>query len=543
MNRNHLFIFFVFLLLFIFVFSCLTFDGFFFYDDMMYMQYAYDVAHGNYHVTDQLHSNRFGVFLPIAILYYFFGVNDFSTLAWPFISVLFTIVILFFVFRKEDPEAGVFAILLTGLDFYTLFFSNKLYPDDIVTPFSLAGIAFLYKYRSSEKLIYPFIFVFFSITGFLVKATIIYAFAFFLLVLCIDLFKKRNLKFWMVSVISGLIICIFFFVLYKVNTGNYFFYLDSIETGLNQTPWSYYGKPLSVVIQRITIEPLAMIAASGFLIPVIISLPLSYRGRWKELFDFDQRGSFWFVCGMLMLFMFWFSSISLKYYSPIPAYPRMLLLCIPVFSVAAAFNLKRCIRERNYNLIFGALFILTALFSYFFIDKKISLIYFALGSFFIVFYFGWKYSTPLRFLFFFFPLLCILLIHPVVSILNPRSKTFHGEREIISRNLSSSINEKALVITDYRLSQSYVYYNKFVPLNNYQYVGYPRVRGGEFNDFRGKIYVLVSHDPEEYVTLYSNNIKIPDFIFSAPKTWKLIDCENKVCLYEVPDISDVTKYF
>lgn len=207
MNRKLLFVFFVFMLSFIGAFSYLTFDGFFFYDDMMYMQYAYDVAHGNYHVTDQLHSNRFGVFMPIAAFYYFFGVNDFSTLTWPFISVLFTVTILFFTFRKEDLEVGAFAILLAGLDFYTLYFSNKLYPDDIVMPFSLASAVFLYKYRSSGKLSHPFIFVLFSITGFLVKTTIIYAFAFFFLVLCIDLFRKKNLKFWVASVISDYHLC------------------------------------------------------------------------------------------------------------------------------------------------------------------------------------------------------------------------------------------------------------------------------------------------------------------------------------------------
>jgi hypothetical protein len=542
MNRKQLFIFFLFMLIFIGIFSFLTFDGFFFYDDLQYMRYAFDVAHGNYKATNQFHGNRFGIFVPVALLYYFFGVNDLSSLAWPFISVLSSITILFFTFRKEDPQVGAFAILLSGLDFYTLFFSNKLYPDDIVTPFSLAGIAILYKYRSSDKLLYPIIFVLFSIGGFLVKTTIIYTYIFFLLVLCNDLFRKKNLRFWTASIIFGLCIFIFYFVLYGIFTGNYLFYLDSIETGHNLSPWSYYGRPVSAVIQRITIEPFFMIVGVGFLIPIIISLPLSFRGRWKEFLDLDQKDSFWFVCGMLMLLMFWFSSTSLKYYSPIPAYPRMMLLCIPVFSVAAAFNLKRCTYEKKYNLIFGMLFILSALFSYYYVDTKISFIYFILGSFFLIFYFSWNYSSVFRFGFLFFPLLLILLIHPVVSILNPRSKMFKGEREIISRNLSSQ-EEKALVITDYRLSHSYFYYYKFLSPVNYKFTGYPKVRGGEFNDYKGKIYILVSHDPEEYFMLHNNTFKIPDFIFSAPKTWKLIDCENKVCLYEVSDISDVTKYF
>ncbi|MFL5729789.1 MAG: ArnT family glycosyltransferase [Cytophagaceae bacterium] len=541
MNRKYL-LFFICMLLFIGIFAVVTFDGFFFYDDMMYMQYAYDLVHGTYKVSDQLHSNRFAVFLPVAFFYSLFGVNDFSSLAWPFLSVLCTIAVLYFAFRKEDPVAGMFAIVLTGLDFYTLYFSNKLYPDDIVTPFSLLSLVLLYKYRSSPKLIYPFAFVLSALTGFLVKTTIIYTFVFFLIVFCIDLAGKRNLRFWLVSALSGFLIVVVYFLIYKAYTGKYLYYLDSIETGHNHSPWSYYGKPFSEILYRITAEPFLMMLSAGYMIPILLALPVSYGRRWKEIYDLRKRDSFWLVCGTVMLLMFWFSSTSLAYYSPIPAYPRMMLLCIPVFSVAASFNLQRCLLEKKYNMIFGLLFLAAALLSYFFADRKISLIYLILGTVFLFFFFTWAYVVRTRFTTFFFTMLIVLLVHPLVSVFNQRSDTFFGEKKIITKNLQVG-KGKALVITDYRLANSYVYYYRFSPPANYRFVSYPSVKKGELNSYRGTIYVIVNHNTDEYTMLYGGGYKIPDFIPAVPSGWKRIACENKVCLYQVADINDVVKCF
>src|SRR5690242_20680964 len=112
-----------------------AFDGLLFSDDFSYAFYAYKVSAGSFEWVNDIFGHRLGVFLPVAALYKLFGVNDFTTTIWPFVCYSSILITLFLVFHKEDKLVCAIALILSALSFYPILFSNKLFPDVIVSLF------------------------------------------------------------------------------------------------------------------------------------------------------------------------------------------------------------------------------------------------------------------------------------------------------------------------------------------------------------------------------------------------------------------------
>src|SRR6478609_466793 len=136
---------FILLCLFIILFWYKAYDGLYFFDDYAYARHAYKVSQGMFHFDHETYSHRIGLIFPVAFCYLLFGVNEFSTVLWPLCCVLLSVALIYRLLYKEFNATAAFAgAVFAGLDFYTIFFSNKLYPDTPVSFFILAAAYALY---------------------------------------------------------------------------------------------------------------------------------------------------------------------------------------------------------------------------------------------------------------------------------------------------------------------------------------------------------------------------------------------------------------
>src|SRR5690349_19310022 len=103
------------------IFYIKGFDGLIFSDDFSYASYAHQLAIGRFKLIDDLFNQRWGVFLPVSVLYRFFGVNDITTTLWPFLCYIGILSFLFFYFKK-DTLVCCLTLLLAGLNFYPIYF-------------------------------------------------------------------------------------------------------------------------------------------------------------------------------------------------------------------------------------------------------------------------------------------------------------------------------------------------------------------------------------------------------------------------------------
>src|SRR5437868_5938616 len=110
-------------------------EGFYFNDDYTYAELAGDVIHGKFSFKnlnpDLPGYHRFLVFGPVALSYKLFGISIYTTTLWPLLCTLGCLFLVYYLFKKEDSLLTVFALLLTGLQFHTLFLSTYLFPDNI----------------------------------------------------------------------------------------------------------------------------------------------------------------------------------------------------------------------------------------------------------------------------------------------------------------------------------------------------------------------------------------------------------------------------
>jgi 4-amino-4-deoxy-L-arabinose transferase-like glycosyltransferase len=78
-------------------------------DPVGYLQYAKQIAEGEFQLELHHYNTRFGITLPIAFLFMVFGINEATTVMWPFVC---SVVTLYLTFRIGTALVGTVAALL-----------------------------------------------------------------------------------------------------------------------------------------------------------------------------------------------------------------------------------------------------------------------------------------------------------------------------------------------------------------------------------------------------------------------------------------------
>ncbi|MFL5729725.1 MAG: ArnT family glycosyltransferase, partial [Cytophagaceae bacterium] len=224
---------------FVLIFWFAGFDGFYFYDDYQYSLDAFLFFKEKSVSSNDIFSHRLMVYIPVAIAYLLFGVNEFSTVLWPLLVSLASLWLVFFILRGKPWQPA--SIVLMGLSFYPLFFCNKLYPDSIVSFFCFLSVCILYKADEKKYFVTALAFALAVFCAFLSKETVIYFFPFYLILFISDLRRGYNKKFWVWTFVWTLSLSVIYFAFYKILTGSFFTRFYAIENGHYAFPLSYYS--------------------------------------------------------------------------------------------------------------------------------------------------------------------------------------------------------------------------------------------------------------------------------------------------------------
>lgn len=519
----------LFLIAFVVVFGFASFDGYYFYDDITYARYAFKLTQGQLILNEETFSHRLGLIVPTAVAYLAAGVNDFTTLWFPMGCTIGTLVAMAFMLYTRQPRLALWAVGLCTLDFYTIFFSNKLYPDVALTLAALLAVLSLYKRNHAWR--WSLLFSFANLWGFVCKETIVYLLPFYLLVALSDLKQRQNGTFWMRAFGIGIPLLIAYFGFYFVVKGNPLYRFQIIQEGHYVASYNYFHKPAAALIPRLTYEPLLMLIHSGMFIAVLPAVFALFRKRFWHFFQWDEA-LFWSRLAFGGLAMFWFFTTSFAYYNPNALFPRMILFLIPFFSIASAHVLQHLTARKTFILALA--FAAAALVSLQTGVRGMAIQYGVYAAGWLVTGLGLRYGKDTIFVRqqLFVPLLIsLLLIHPVFTMSKPSESGYVEEKRLIEKYLVP-MNQPVYVFTDNKLKNGFDYYYQFAPPASTHFLEFTDLPS--FDKQAGskiKRWVLINAHSIDY--LETAGIATPAFVRTIPNNWQLLAREGRVTLYEV----------
>lgn len=509
------------LIAFCVLFCILSFDGYYFYDDTTYAFYAYQFSKGTYQIsTNDIFAHRWGLIFPLALLYKIFGVNDFANVALPLLATLMSFS-LFWVWVKKlfpSPQKEI-AFALFALDFYTLFFANKLYPDVLLTTLVLGAIFLLWNRKNNFW--QAFFFIFLNFWGFLCKETIFFIAPFYICVCVYDLFKKQNIRFWIMVFITAIAIVTFYLGLYAYFTKNPFFRFSLIQQG--HTDYTQFRSE-GFLFERLTYAPLLMF--------VNTSLIIAFAGALTKVFVLSKKlqhfSNFTLGAFAISLLAFWLMPVDFEHYTPIYLLPRHILFLVPLGAVVSA----EAIQQKPFNIFTAMLMFFSAGIAWHTLGIKVAGLYVCVGVW-ILFFSKFKKEnfgrlgglSKLKIL----SLLAILVLHPIYTMLKPTETGYKYEKMLFKQHLNL-FQKPCVVLTDDKLISGHKWYFQFeVPqgvvfkhfedLNKVKQIPLPQ-------------YIILN----EYSIAYFEQIgkKFPEWVYNIPANWRKIASYDRVSLYEIP---------
>lgn len=539
----------------------MSFDGYYFYDDNDYINYAHQITTGKFQISNDIFPHRLGIILPLSALYAVFGFSDVATLALPLVCTLACVWALWRFFTPKNQTEniaqyatqntvwGIWTCIFFSLDFYTLFFANKIYPDVLLTLFVLGAVLVLFK-RNNETvnennniILASILFVLFNFLALISKEVIVYVLPFYVYVFVQDMRQKRNFSFWKWSIFLGILVLGAYFRAYYYHTGDFFYRFRSIENGRYEAVSSYFDKPIAVLLARLTYEPIIMFINGTTMIVFAGALPSFWRVFRQVLIKENNFASghahlsnnietyFTWLC-MSILACFWFGSTSLEVYNPIGLFPRMILFIVPFLAVLAGLNFQKISKNQKYQYFFGGIFLFSGVIAWQTVGLKIAFIYFLL-SFWIGFYeiISKIISKTERFAFFnketlfMFGFVLIMLIHPIFSMLKLTETGYNAQKTFLQdyfsegKNLNKNQkNDQIIIFSDETTKNGENIYFDFKKPANISFKRYSDTLS--IIKTTSKYYVLVNDFSVEKLQ-------------NIPTNWKKIIEKNNIKLYQI----------
>lgn len=313
-------------------------------DDIAYAKNAFDIANGNFEIHAHPFSNRIGLIIPVAIVYKLFGVNEYTSIVYPFLcsiahSILtFVSGTLFFNFR-----VGIFAMLLMLFLPLDIVYATLLMPDLPASTFiSICSIIFLYcekKYVKWENLLY-FISGLSLGWAYLIKEDSLFFITFLIIYMIIFLFKRKAKFSWIYLMFGILVPIITECAYYFFKTGDVFYRIYGIETIHNVSVWSgisYHGYSL---LKRMFFELLNVLLQnrlfSFYFFLVFACIVLFFLEK-------NKKGALWyFVLWFGIMFLnLNFCSTSLMSYNLLQVVDRYIYLLLYPAIILLAYYLDK----------------------------------------------------------------------------------------------------------------------------------------------------------------------------------------------------------
>ncbi len=385
-------------------------------DDFCYAAHAHNFLHQPFHLTYNKFQNRLGVYLPTAFFFWIFGISANTVSLWPLLASCMTIVAVYFmVYRITDAKIATFSALLIASNTLQITYSIALFPDLIVSFYSILGILLLYAGREAKNnLFHALAFPIVLLAGLFTKETILLSTPFILTIFIIDFIKKEHLHFWKKMLPFAVFCILVFFAFYGIMTGDSLHRLKSMQDFKNNS--------------LITDDDARMLKATfpnniflwlngemGYVFLLIFSLP-----AFITLYSIKNKFLFYITLYSLLLFVEYLVLFHHPKYGPVFLQDRIWMLMIAPLSIVAGITVYKTSRTMLYTMMF--LFLLYSILNISSVSMTRESLYISLPMMLtLILFFERKFKKNLR-LFMALPLV-ILYLNFVYGNSNYRSMT------------------------------------------------------------------------------------------------------------------------
>lgn len=454
------------LLIFIIIvilFHIFGYTGHFGFDDLHYAELANDLINGQFNVEDH-YAYRLPVILFTSLFYLIFGISDLASSLPAMLVTITILVIVFNILRQNGLMTIITGLSLVTFSHWFLFYSDKLMPDIYVALSVVSALAVIhhYKYKSGRSRIFlhAILLAFSLLFGFMAKGTIVLIIPLLLFLVITDILLKRDLKFWLHSMVAGVAMLAAYLLLIRIFTGDMMKRFEAIAGNSYLNLCSYDRQPPVVLLKRIFFGFFELSVYQAFVTGLIFVVASLIQKKVRVYFRFNDSFSFFLVSALILFLSSSFMTISLHSYAPMCLDPRHYLFLVPVTSIPAAKIISDFTESgKSATRIISLLFVVTII-SFFLPGGTSWKLYLPLLSLFSIWLFPGirsKYSHLFTALF-----VAILLVIPVDMIRYASGVKYREQREIVTGQLLEK-NTDCRVITDEVQKRLLVYYSHFDP--------------------------------------------------------------------------------
>ena len=454
-------------------------------DDLAYTELAYHASQGNFTYPYTIFTVRWLVYLPTALMYYLFGVSDFTTLFFPVtISILSVFFVYSIVKRETDEDTGVIASIIYSLIPVVLIYSSFIQVTPYIEFTMLGSIFFLQLGVRHDRWYYYFLSGLFiglitmtRITGlFIVPLLIVY------------LFLKRGFNFKSILYLAmmGIIAFIPLIVQGLVYLNSYhqdFFHrlevsrqaveIQNMTQGMDAKALLFYLKTMFV---RDGFADFIFYGFAGFLFIPAVAYTLIYKVKKAYLF------LIWYAYLFLMMT---FMPASLDPYTPLIRNIRYgIVLTAPLVSVVAVALQDLALRKKWFRWL------------------SIGVFAFIMGT---CLFYSWGISMHY----------------------NSRS---HQQSEAVTRVLNE-YSDSTLYLADLNIHRRINYYS------GYKFKDYKIIQSIKQITRPGYFLILkLGYHPDRYRI---QKEKLKRWVEDTPESWEFIGDLDYFYLYKVPAYKDM----
>jgi len=437
------------------------YTGHFGYDDLHYAELASDLLKGSFNFEDH-YAYRFPVVLATALSYLIFGISDFSSSLPALLVSLGILLIVFSVLRKQGLKVLIIGLSLSAFSNWFLFYSDKLMPDIYVALSVIAALAIInrYKYGSSKSrtMLHAFLLAFSLLFGFMSKGSIVLVIPLLLFLIITDVFKKRDLKFWAYSLISGIGLLTIYFLIIWLLTGDALKRFDAIAGNSYLNLCSYDQQSLRILLKRVFFGFFELSIFQSLATGFIFAFAILFQKKGLRFFRLDDSFSFFLVSAVILFLSSSFMTISPSAYAPMCLDPRHYLFLVPVAAISASKIIVDYIESKQYaSQIIAALLSIT-LISFFLQGSTFWKLYLPLFVLFSIYFFTQSGLRAQQFFILLFA--AILLLLPIEMIAYAQQSKYKKQRALVV-DLVLEQNKDSDIISDEVQKRLLGYYSGF----------------------------------------------------------------------------------
>lgn len=357
------------------------------FDDVVgYGYYAKKWADGQlFYLNKDFFSYRWGFIAPTSVFYALWGVNDHVSALFPTLVYIATALLVTRIMRLDKKGVAALAVLIYGLDNWTLYYSDKLMADTSVALASLLAFSAIARERfeASQSIQNALLLAASVFWGFLSKQSILLLFPVFAVLLIIDVVHGRHRRFWSYTVVWCIAIGTTYLAWIYMLTGNPFErfvavkqgVIDNLGAGRSFAFCNYSIQESAVLYYRIFVEMFLKFIETGMALSLLLALPALFAQGWKNLWKIQSFTAYWSFVLLLSILSSNFMTTSYEAYLPICPDIRHFLMLVPLAAIVAAPSVANFARTKEQGFYFLITFVIGATIGVFFTQGNMRWLY------------------------------------------------------------------------------------------------------------------------------------------------------------------------